>query len=67
MPKTDGDRRREQHQLRRVRRTTHLDAADEKARVELIGGYALYFSITDNLVTVHAVWHGARGSGPPLP
>jgi len=30
-------------------------------------GYALYFTIEDDLVTVHAVWHGARGSGPPLP
>ncbi len=30
-------------------------------------GHALYFTIDDELVTVHAVWHGARGSGPPLP
>lgn len=30
-------------------------------------GHALYFTIEDDLVTVHAVWHGARGSGPPLP
>lgn len=28
---------------------------------------ALYFTIEQDLVTVHAVWHGARGSGPPLP
>lgn len=30
-------------------------------------GHALYFTIEDDLVTVHALWHGARGSGPPLP
>ena len=30
-------------------------------------GHALYFTIDDDLVTVHALWHGARGSGPPLP
>lgn len=29
--------------------------------------YALYFTIGDDLVTVHALWHGARGSEPPLP
>ena len=28
--------------------------------------YALYFTFDDDLVTVHALWHGARGSGPPL-
>jgi plasmid stabilization system protein ParE len=28
--------------------------------------YALYFTVGDELVTVHALWHGARGSGPPL-
>jgi plasmid stabilization system protein ParE len=30
-------------------------------------GHALYFTIDDELVTIHAVWHSARGSGPPLP
>ena len=30
-------------------------------------GHALYFTIEDDLVTVHALWHCARGSGPPLP
>ncbi len=30
-------------------------------------GHALYFTVEDDLVTVHAVWHGARGSAPPLP
>ena len=30
-------------------------------------GHALYFTIEDDLVTVHALWHGARRSGPPLP
>jgi plasmid stabilization system protein ParE len=30
-------------------------------------GHALYFTIEHDLVTVHAVWHGARGSEPPLP
>ena len=30
-------------------------------------GYALYFTIDGELVTVHAVWHGARGSDPRLP
>ena len=30
-------------------------------------GHALYFTIDNALVTVHALWHGARGSGPPLP
>lgn len=30
-------------------------------------GFALYFTIDDDIVTIHAVWHGARGSGPPLP
>lgn len=29
--------------------------------------HALYFTIDDDVVTVHALWHGARGSGPPLP
>jgi plasmid stabilization system protein ParE len=29
--------------------------------------YALYFTIEGDLLTVHALWHGARGSGPPLP
>ena len=29
--------------------------------------YALYFTLVGNLVTVHALWHGARGSGPPRP
>lgn len=29
--------------------------------------HALYFTIDGDLVTVHALWHGARGSGPPLP
>jgi plasmid stabilization system protein ParE len=28
--------------------------------------YALYFTVHDDLVTVHALWHGSRGSGPPL-
>ena len=30
-------------------------------------GHALYFTMEDDLVTIHALWHGARGSGPPLP
>ncbi len=29
--------------------------------------YALYFTIDDDIVTVHALWHGSRGSRPPLP
>lgn len=30
-------------------------------------GYHVYFrGGTDSLVVVHAVWHGARGSGPQL-
>ncbi len=29
--------------------------------------YALYFTIDGEIITVHALWHGARGSGPPLP
>jgi len=30
--------------------------------------YSLYFVIEgDDLVMVHALWHGARGSAPPLP
>jgi plasmid stabilization system protein ParE len=28
--------------------------------------YSLYFTVDDDLVTVHALWHGSRGSGPPL-
>lgn len=28
--------------------------------------YALYFVVEGDLVTIHAVWHGTRGSGPPL-
>ena len=28
--------------------------------------YALYFTVGDDLVTIHALWHGSRGSGPPL-
>jgi plasmid stabilization system protein ParE len=28
--------------------------------------YALYFTVGDELVTVHSLWHGSRGSGPPL-
>jgi len=29
-------------------------------------GYALYFVIDADIVTIHAVWHGMRGSAPPL-
>ncbi len=29
--------------------------------------YALYFTIDAEVTTVHALWHGSRGSGPPLP
>jgi plasmid stabilization system protein ParE len=29
--------------------------------------YAIYFTYAADLVTVHALWHGARGEGPPLP
>ena len=29
--------------------------------------YALYFTVTDDFVTVNALWHGSRGSTPPLP
>ena len=29
--------------------------------------YALYFTVEGEVVSVHALWHGARGSGPPLP
>lgn len=29
--------------------------------------HALYFTVEGDVVTVHALWHGARGSGPPLP
>lgn len=29
-------------------------------------GYALYFTVDGDVVTVHAAWHGARGGGPPL-
>jgi hypothetical protein len=29
--------------------------------------YALYFTIAGEIVTVHAVWHSARGGSPPLP
>jgi hypothetical protein len=29
--------------------------------------YALYFTIDGEIITVHALWHGTRGSGPPLP
>ena len=28
--------------------------------------YAVYYTVGEDLVTVHAVWHAARGSGPPL-
>jgi plasmid stabilization system protein ParE len=28
--------------------------------------YSLYFTVQDDLVTVHALWHGSRGSRPPL-
>jgi plasmid stabilization system protein ParE len=28
--------------------------------------YALYFTVEGEVVTVHALWHGSRGSGPPL-
>jgi plasmid stabilization system protein ParE len=28
--------------------------------------YALYFTIDGEIITVHALWHGSRGSGPPL-
>jgi plasmid stabilization system protein ParE len=30
-------------------------------------GYAIFFTLEDDLVTVHALWHSARGSGPPHP
>jgi plasmid stabilization system protein ParE len=29
--------------------------------------YALYFTVVGDLVTIHALWHGARAEGPPLP
>ena len=29
--------------------------------------YALYFTLDGDQVTVHALWHGARGAGPSLP
>lgn len=29
--------------------------------------YALYFTVSNDLVTVHALWHGSRGTAPPLP
>ncbi|MBP9113058.1 MAG: hypothetical protein KBF88_09640 [Polyangiaceae bacterium] len=29
--------------------------------------YAIYFSIHASIVTVHAVWHGARGTPPEIP
>ena len=29
--------------------------------------HALYFTVEADVVTVHALWHAARGSGPPLP
>ena len=29
--------------------------------------YALYVTIEAEVVAVHALWHGARGSGSPLP
>jgi plasmid stabilization system protein ParE len=29
--------------------------------------YFLYFTVGDDLVTVHALWHGSRGAAPPLP
>ena len=29
--------------------------------------YALYVTLDGEVATVHALWHGARGSGPPLP
>jgi len=29
--------------------------------------YALYFTVDSEIITVHALWHGSRGSGPPLP
>jgi plasmid stabilization system protein ParE len=28
--------------------------------------YALYFTLQDDVVTVHALWHASRGSSPPL-
>jgi plasmid stabilization system protein ParE len=28
--------------------------------------YALYFTVHDDLVTVHALWHASRGSRPRL-
>lgn len=28
--------------------------------------YTLFFTIDEDIVTVHAVWHGGRGSLPPL-
>lgn len=28
--------------------------------------HALFFTIEGDLVVVHALWHGARGEGPPL-
>jgi plasmid stabilization system protein ParE len=28
--------------------------------------YSLYFTVDDDLVTVHALWHGSRGSAPSL-
>lgn len=28
--------------------------------------YSVYFTVHGDLVTVHALWHASRGSGPPL-
>lgn len=28
--------------------------------------YTLFFTVDEDIVTVHAVWHAARGSLPPL-
>jgi plasmid stabilization system protein ParE len=28
--------------------------------------YFLYFTVSDDLVTVHALWHASRGTAPPL-
>lgn len=46
----------------------HRDSGVDVRRVLLRGSrYALYFCIEPDHVLIVAVWHTARGSGPPLP
>ena len=62
------------HALHHIGRVPHasklfdrIDGAEVRRVLMPHCRYALYFVIEENDVLVVALWHMARGSGPPLP